>query len=299
MWDRVLAHKQFIQGPEVFEFEEALAKYLNVKHVITCANGTDALQLVYMALDLDIVHTPAFNYVSSWEAAKLLNIDIHPCDVDYDTFNIDVDTIETPIFKMKRAIVATHLFGQQCNMDAVMLKAQKIGAVVIEDNAQSLGSTCNGKHLTGLVGTTSFFPTKNLACMGDGGAVYTNDDKLAAKIRKIARHGQSEKYHYDCVGINSRLDTIQATVLLENLKTLDGKIAQQVNRAARLAIEHGWPKIENPHTFNNFTIKVKDRSKYQGRVYYPIPLHKTKAYRTNIKLPVSEKLCKEVISITS
>jgi UDP-2-acetamido-2-deoxy-ribo-hexuluronate aminotransferase len=301
----VLKHGQFIRGEEVTLFEQELAAYLGVKHVISCGNGTDALQLVYMALNLDGVIIPAFNYVSSAEAAELLGICVDFCDVHEDTYNINPDTIPNYIYGTKVdkvAIVATHLFGQQCDMDAVMHKAKKIHAVVIEDNAQSLGATWKGKHLTGLVGTTSFFPTKNLAGVGDGGAVYTNSDKLAKKIRKLANHGQYKKYYYDEVGINSRLDTIQAAVLRERLKELPEKIQKQQVRAYALAKEFYLPEGTH-HTFNNFTIRIKNRAKFiknttrPYRIYYPMGIHQQKAYKTNISLPVTEQLCKEVISL--
>jgi UDP-2-acetamido-2-deoxy-ribo-hexuluronate aminotransferase len=297
-----MKHGQFIRGEDVTLFEQELAAYLGVKHVISCGNGTDALQLVYMALNLFEVFIPSFNYVSSAEAARLLNILVHFCDVHEDTYNINPDSIK-PSMSYDAAIVATHLFGQQCDMDAVMHKAKKLRAVVIEDNAQSLGATWKGKHLTGLVGITSFFPTKNLAGAGDGGAVYTNSDKLAKKIRKLANHGQYKKYYYDEVGINSRLDTIQAAVLRERLKELPEKIQKQQVRAYKLAKEYYLPQGNSQHTFNNFTIRVKNRAKFiksldkPYRIYYPLGLHQQRAYKTNISLPVTEKLCKEVISL--
>jgi dTDP-4-amino-4,6-dideoxygalactose transaminase len=300
--NKVIKHGQFINGPEVQEFAVKLAEYLEVKHVIPCANGTDALQLAMMAKlnPGDEIIVPAFTYIAPAEAAKLLGLKIVYADVDFGTYNLDPEKL--PLSKNTKAIVAVHLFGQQCDMVRLKKIAKDNKIYLIEDNAQSLGSTCNGKYLTGDVGTTSFFPSKNLSCFGDGGAVYTNNDLLAKKIKALANHGQTRvKYYHDYVGINSRLDTIQAAILLEKLKTLDQKITEQIKRAAILSKTYGMPEIYNPHTFNNFTITVKNREKFmkevKSRIYYPLPVYKQKAYKQDIKLEVTERLCKQVVTL--
>jgi UDP-2-acetamido-2-deoxy-ribo-hexuluronate aminotransferase len=285
-----MKHGQFINGPEVQQFEEKLSEYLNVKHVITCANGTDALQLVYMATEVKRVEMPSFNYVASAEALRLIGGEIDFVDVDPYLYVINN---KTPKFNHPDAVVVVGLFGYKPD--------SCIHAItwVIEDNAQCLGATVDGKHLTGDVGITSFFPTKNLACMGDGGAIYTDDDELAEKIRALKNHGQRfEKYHYDYIGLNSRLDTIQAAILIENLKELDNKIEQQRERGLKLCHKYGIPFNEE-HTYNNFTIRVKDRAKFKEphRVYYPVPLHYQKPYYQDVYLPVTEQLCKEVVTL--
>ena len=299
--ERVMKHGQFINGPEVQEFEEKLAEYLGVKHVITCGNGTDALYLVYKALNFKFTYVmmPSFNFVSASEA--LLNLGGVPVwvDVDYDTYNVANITANAPL-------VAVGLFGLKPDYDTIKTP------LLIEDNAQCLGAKYKGKHLTGLVGVTSFFPTKNLACLGDGGAVYTNDDALAETIRMLRNHGRKDgdKYTYHVVGVNSRLDTIQASILIERLKELDNKIEKQRVRAYSLCRRFGV-KFNDEHTYNNFTIKIEDRDvknhksnllspkdvKY--RVYYPVPLHHQHPYNNNYpySLPVTERLCKEVITI--
>lgn len=300
---KVIQHGQFINGPEVNEFAIKLAEYLKVGYVIPCANGTDALQLAMMATlkPGDEVIIPAFTYIAPIEAATLLGLKVVFADVDYETYNLDPSKL--PITKKTKAIIPVHLFGQQCNMRDIMYLAKKHNLLVIEDNAQSLGAHSNNKYLNGHIGCTSFFPTKNLACMGDGGAVYTNDKELAQRIKAIANHGQSkQKYYHDFVGINSRLDTIQAAILLERLKELPKKIQSQIVRAVKLGVEYGYPKSENFHTFNNFTIKVKNRAKFvkdvpNYRIYYPLPAYKQKAYKQDIKLEITEKLCKEVITL--
>jgi UDP-2-acetamido-2-deoxy-ribo-hexuluronate aminotransferase len=294
--EKVIAHGQFINGPEVEEFEKKLSEYLDVKHVITCANGTDALQLAYMAtLEPDSwILMPSFNYVSSAEAAIISGNNIEFCDVDYDTYNVSPDTVYDFLSRdlYIDAVVAVSLFGLKPNLTEIKEMCDGYGCILIEDNAQSLGAKHNGKHLTGLIGTTSFFPTKNLACMGDGGAVYTNDDKIAKLVRALKSHGQAkEKYHYDYVGINSRLDTIQAAILIERLKGLELKINAQRMRAYSVL-----GAIDTQHTYNN--IVVKERKKYpNNRVYYPKPFHKQKPYKRDYKLPVTEKLCREVTTL--
>lgn len=296
----------WVNGDEIKSFEANLASFLGVKNVITCANGTDALQLVYMALLKrgDEIIVPSFTFVSTAEAAKLLGLKIVFADVDYMTFNIDPEKL--PISKRTKAIVAVHHFGQQADTTKLLEICNKKGIILIEDNAQSLGSKqSNGKVLTGLVGTTSFFPMKVLGCWGDGGAVYTNDKKLALKIRMLANHGQRERYNYELVGINSRLDTLQSIVLSEKLKSLPEKIQANINRAHSLSVKHGFelPYARHPHTYSYFTVRVKNRDRFLEtfshpyRIYYPLPLHKQKAYKTNVKLPVSEKLCREVLTL--
>lgn len=295
----IIKRKDFINGLEVHEFARQFESKFKVKYCLPCANGTDALQLAYMALlnRGDEVIIPAFTYISPVEAATLLGLKVVFSDVDYHTYNIDPNKIK--ITKRTKAIVAVHLFGQHCDMTSLKYLAKKHNLILIEDNAQSLGGTSDGKYFNGDIGCTSFFPSKNLSCYGDGGAVYTNSKETYLKIKAIANHGQTKrKYFHDYVGINSRLDTIQASVLIKNLKTFDSKIDQQIERAIDLGQKYGMPEMQNPHTFNNFTIKVKNRNIMPPhRVYYPIPAYKQKAYKQNIKLEVTERLCKEVITL--
>jgi UDP-2-acetamido-2-deoxy-ribo-hexuluronate aminotransferase len=299
---RVIDHGQFILGPEVYEFEKQLADYLGVKHVITCANGTDALMLAYMATMPGGQHIlmPSFNYVASAEAAMMTGNYPEFCDVDYDTYNITPEIIAEQLRFDDHiaAVCAVSLFGLKPDLTEIKRICDKYRVILIEDNAQSLGAKHNGQHLTGLVGTTSFFPSKNLACMGDGGAVYTNDDEIAAKVRALARHGQTgKKYHYQYVGMNSRLDTIQAAILIERLKELDSVIELQKTVALDKCEKYGV-MFNKEHTYNNFTIKVKNRNKYpDARVYYPVPLHKQEPYLSDVHLPITDKLCKEVITL--
>ena len=241
----VINSTQFINGEEVKKFQEELATYLGVKHVITCGNGTDALQIAMMGLGLkpgDEVITPSYTYIATTEVIGLLGLKPVFVDCDPDTFNISPKSIEKSITEKTRAIVPVHLFGQSCNMTEIMDIASKHDLYVIEDNAQAIGCTYNGfenPHKTGTIGNvgcTSFFPSKNLGCYGDGGALMTNDDELASQLRMIANHGQSKKYYHDRVGCNSRLDNLQAAILRIKLKELDTYIHNRQKAASFMMI---------------------------------------------------------------
>lgn len=326
----VINNTAFINGPAVKEFQKDLETYLNVKHVIPCANGTDALQIAMMALGLkpgDEVITADFTYVATAEVIGLLGLVPVLVDVKEDTFEISIDAIEKKITSKTKAIVPVHLYGQCCNMEAIMALAKKHNLYVIEDVAQALGADyifADGSKkkagTVGNVGCTSFFPSKNLGCYGDGGAMYTNDDDLAAKLRMIAHHGQSKQYIHDVLGVNSRLDTIQAAVLKVKLKQLDN-YAKARNNAAdfydKAFANH--PKIKTParakfstHVFHQYTLKLNgvDRDKLReflaernipSMIYYPIPLHKQNAFKSDrnkeVDFPITMKLCSSVISL--
>ena len=326
----VINNTAFINGPEVKAFQAELEKYLGVKHVIPCANGTDALQIVMMALDLkpgDEVITANFTYVATAEVIALLGLKPVLVDVNPDTFDIDVKAIEKAIGPKTKAIVPVHLFGQCANMEQVMALAKKHNLFVIEDVAQAIGAEytfSDGKKqkagTIGTVGCTSFFPSKNLGCYGDGGAMYTNDDQLAAKIRMISNHGQSVQYVHDSIGVNSRLDSIQAAILRIKLRELDHYAAAR-NKAADYydkALANN-PKIKTPvratfsdHVFHQYTLQLNGVNRTALReyladkdipamIYYPIPLHMQKAYADprykEGDFPVTEKLCASVISL--
>jgi UDP-2-acetamido-2-deoxy-ribo-hexuluronate aminotransferase len=327
---QVIENTAFINGPEVKSFQSDLEKYLGVKHVIPCANGTDALQIAMMALDLkpgDEVITANFTYVATAEVIALLGLTPVLVDVYPDTFDINVEAIEKAITPKTKAIVPVHLFGQCANMEAIMSLAKKHHLYVIEDTAQAIGAdytfSNGGTHKAGTIGTvgcTSFFPSKNLGCYGDGGALYTNDDALAAKIRMIANHGQSVQYVHDSIGVNSRLDSIQAAVLRIKLKHLDEYAAARNKVAAyydNAFANH--PKLKTParvknsnHVFHQYTLQLKnvDRNALRtylsengvpAMIYYPIPLHMQKAYTDprykEGDFPVTEQLCASVISL--
>ncbi len=326
----VINSTAFINGPAVKEFQKDLETYLNVKHVIPCANGTDALQIAMMALGLkpgDEVITANFTYVATAEVIGLLGLTPVLVDVNENTFDINIEAIEKNITPKTKAIVPVHLYGQCCNMEAIMAIAKKHNLFVIEDVAQALGAdyifadgTKKKAGTIGTVGSTSFFPSKNLGCYGDGGAIYTNDDNLAAKLRMIAHHGQSKQYIHDVLGVNSRLDTIQAAILKVKLKRLDS-YAKARNNAAdfydKAFANHA--KIKTPvrakysnHVFHQYTLTLKEIDRNNLReflanknipsmIYYPIPLHKQNAYKSerfNDKdFPITEKLCAHVISL--
>jgi len=326
----VINNTAFINGPAVKEFQADLEKYLNVKHVIPCANGTDALQIAMMALALkpgDEVITASFTYVATAEVIGLLGLTPVLVDVDKDTFNINVEAIERAITPNTKAIVPVHLFGQCANMEQIIALAKKYDLFVIEDVAQAIGADytfSDGKKLKagtiGTIGCTSFFPSKNLGCYGDGGAIFTNDDLLAKKLRMIAHHGQSKQYVHDVLGINSRLDTIQAAILKEKLKHLDEYAAAR-NKAAnyydKAFANHS--KIITPiraknstHVFHQYTIQLVgvDRTKFREQlfergipamIYYPIPLHLQNAYKSDRfkkeDFSITEKLCATVLSL--
>ena len=326
----VLNTTAFINGPAVKEFQADLEKYLNVKHVIPCANGTDALQIAMMALDLkpdDEVITASFTYVATAEVIGLLGLTPVLVDVYPDTFDIDIEAIEKNITPKTKAIVPVHLFGQCADMERIMALAKKHNLFVIEDVAQAIGADytfSDGRKqkagTIGDIGCTSFFPSKNLGCYGDGGAMYTNNDDLAKKMRMIAHHGQSVQYVHDVLGVNSRLDTIQAVVLKAKLKHLD-EYATARNRVADYYDKTfaNNPKLKTPvraknstHVFHQYTLQLNgiDRTKLREQlsekgipamIYYPIPLHMQNAYKSDRfkqgDFPVTEKLCACVLSL--
>lgn len=327
----VLETTAYINGPQVQQFQKNLESYLGVKHVIPCANGTDALQIAMMGLDLkpgDEVITADFTFAATVEVIALLQLTPVLVDVDPKTFNIDVDAIKKAITPKTKAIVPVHLFGQCANMEAIMEIAEEHNLYVIEDNAQAIGASytyTDGRKIkvgtVGHVGSTSFFPSKNLGCYGDGGAIFTNDDELAHKLRGIVNHGMYERYHHDVVGVNSRLDSIQAAVLDVKLPHLDEYISARIKAAnAYDKAFEGYDEIITPHregsednhVFHQYTLKVKgvDRDALVKHlndngipcgVYYPIPLHLQKAYRDSryneADFTVTNQLVKEVISL--
>ena len=327
----VLETTAYINGPKVHEFQKNLENYLGVKHVIPCANGTDALQIAMMGLNLkpgDEVITADFTFAATVEVIALLQLKPVLVDVDPDTFNINIEAIKKAITPKTKAIVPVHLFGQCANMEAIMEIAKEHNLFVIEDNAQAIGATytySNGhKEKVGTIGhvaSTSFFPSKNLGCYGDGGAIFTNDDDLAHYIRGIVNHGMYERYHHDVVGVNSRLDTIQAAVLDAKLPLLDSynqariKAANAYDKAfenhKNITTPHREGDEDN-HVFHQYTLKIKavDRDalvKHLNEngipcgVYYPIPLHLQKAYKDSRykeeDFKVTNQLVKEVISL--
>ncbi len=335
---QILETSAFINGPEVHAFQKELEEYLQVKHVIPCANGTDALQIAMMGLGLkpgDEVITADFTFAATVEVIALLQLTPVLVDVYPDTFNIDIEAIEKAITPKTKAIVPVHLFGQCANMDAILDLAKKHDLFVIEDNAQAIGAKYLSKDGTkqvagsmGHVGATSFFPSKNLGCYGDGGAIFTNDDKLAHTLRGIVNHGMYERYHHDVVGVNSRLDSIQAAVLRAKLPKLDGYCEARRNaaRAYSKAFE-GQEHIVTPvtvnncggicdvcdcHVFHQYTLRITNgkrdelaqflaKNEVPFGIYYPIPLHKQKAYlddRYNeADFPVTNQLVTEVLSL--
>tara|TARA_B110000902_G_scaffold2717_1_gene3010 strand:- start:25416 stop:26558 length:1143 start_codon:yes stop_codon:yes gene_type:complete len=326
----ILESAQFINGPEVKSFQSEMEDYLGVKHVIPCANGTDALQIALMALGLkpgDEVITPSFTYIATTEVMALLGLKPIFVEVDRDTFCIAPDSIEAAISSKTKAIVPVHLYGQAANMDAIMAIAKKYDLFVIEDNAQAIGSDYsheNGKTTKtgtiGDIGCTSFFPSKNLGCYGDGGAICTNNDELADKMRMIANHGQSKRYYHDVVGCNSRLDSIQAAVLRIKLRKLDGYID-----ARRKVADHydnffaNIPGIKTPvrteysrHVFHQYTLTFEgiDRDELNqfladrdvpSMIYYPVPAHKQKMFESfgsgETELPITDWLTHRVMSL--
>lgn len=318
----------FIKGPQVKKFSDSLADYLGAKHVITCANGTDALQIALMALGLnqgDEVIVPCFTYVATVEVIALLKLKPVIIEVDPKTFNVTADLIEKAITPKTKAIVPVHLFGQCADMEPIMNVAKKYNLFVVEDTAQAIGADytfsdnrVNKAGTIGDIGCTSFFPSKNLGCYGDGGALCTNNDELAALISKIANHGQAKKYHHEVVGVNSRLDTLQAAILSVKLKELDN-YCQARSKAAAYYDEHlhglNWLQIpvrqpNSTHVFHQYTLKVDDRNGLKeylagkgipSMVYYPVPLHLQEAFRSPEynpgDFPISEALCSQVLSL--
>ncbi|MFW5889808.1 MAG: DegT/DnrJ/EryC1/StrS family aminotransferase [Marinilabiliaceae bacterium] len=327
--EKVLLHGRYINGPEVGEFSAALSAYLDGARIVTCGNGTDALQAALMALDLepgDEVIIPDFSFVSPAEVVALLGMQPVPADVDPRTFNLDPRAVRQVITGKTRAVIPVHLFGQAAPMDEIMGIAEAHGLYVVEDAAQSLGTTCfvNGEEKAagtiGHIGCTSFFPSKNLGCFGDGGACITHDPELAERLDKIVHHGAREKYYNEMIGINSRLDTLQAAVLIEKLKHLDDLLDRR-RKTAEIYLKELKPVSfvqlpENPeygkHSFNQFTLKVTgglrdNLKKYLSEkgipsmIYYPYPVHHLPAFEGFLpedqNLPVSEQLCGEVLSL--
>ncbi len=330
-FEEVLTNTAFINGPEVHAFQKDLEDYLGVKHVIPCGNGTDALQIAMMGLGLqpgDEVITVDFTFAATVEVIALLQLTPVLVDVEPDTFNIDIEALKKAITPKTKAIVPVHLFGQVANMDAIMEIAKEHNLFVIEDTAQAIGADYTWKDgskqkagTIGHVGATSFFPSKNLGCYGDGGAIFTNDDALAYTLRGVVNHGMYERYHHDVVGVNSRLDALQAAVLRAKLPHLDTynnkrkEAARKYNEA--LAGEtHIVTPVQNgdefSHVYHQYTLKITNGKrdalvKYLGEngipcgVYYPIPLHSQKAYAdekyNEADFSVTNQLVKEVISL--
>lgn len=320
----------YVNGPAVKSFQKNLETYLSVNHVIPCANGTDALQIAMMAVGLapgDEVIVPAFTYVATAEVIALLQLKPIMVDVDPHTFNITAEIIEQAITSKTKAVVPVHLFGQCADMESIMAVAQKHNLYIFEDTAQAIGATytfSDGSKKSagtiGHVGTTSFFPSKNLGCYGDGGAMFANDEAIAKQLRMVANHGQSKTYYHDVVGCNSRLDTIQAAILDIKLRHLDDYEAARVKVAD--AYDAAFANIEgiqtpvraknSTHVFHQYTMKIKDgkRDELQAylenkgipaRVYYPVSLDEQKAFQNHAIIPspltVSKQLCKEVLSL--
>jgi UDP-2-acetamido-2-deoxy-ribo-hexuluronate aminotransferase len=327
---RVIDSTAFINGPEVKEFEKELAAYLGVKHVIGCANGTDALQIAMMALDLkpgDEVITASFTFVATVEVVALLGIVPVFADVLPGTFNLDPEDIKRKITPKTKAIVPVHLFGQTADMEAIMAIAKEHGLAVIEDNCQAVGSDytfSDGSRkksgTIGHVGTTSFFPSKNLGCYGDGGALFTNDDDLAKKLRRVCNHGSEVRYYHEVVGVNSRLDSLQAAILRIKLRRLDEYGAARNAAAAFYDKELGGipalriPERSKPstHVFHQYTLRVIDGRRdglkqhleahgVPAMIYYPVSCHLQNAYKSvrcpEGSLPVTEQLTREVLSL--
>ncbi|MGQ0727862.1 DegT/DnrJ/EryC1/StrS family aminotransferase [Acidovorax sp.] len=317
---RVLEHGQFILGPEVSDLEEKLESYTGAKYCITVANGTDALQIALMALGVglgDEVITPGFSYIATAETATLLRAKPVYVDIDARTYNLDPALLESAITSRTKAIVPVNLYGQCADYDAINAIAAKYGIPVIEDAAQSFGATYKGRKSCTLstIGCTSFFPSKPLGCYGDGGAIFTNDDELAKVMRQIARHGQARRYEHIQVGVNSRLDTLQAAILLPKLAVLDEEltIRQQVaSHYTCLLGEAGiestpWIEPYNTSAWAQYTIRISGRDALQERlnkagiptaVHYPIPLNKQPAVaQPHAKLPVGDAASALVVSL--
>jgi UDP-2-acetamido-2-deoxy-ribo-hexuluronate aminotransferase len=326
----VLLSSAFIKGPDVKLFEEELQGYMGVKHVVSCANGTDALQLAMMVLGLkpgDEVITTDFTFISTVEVVALLGLKLVLADTEPGTFNISVEAVRKSITPRTKALVPVHLFGQCADMEGLMELAKKHNLFVIEDAAQATGTDYHFKNGTskkagtiGHIGTTSFFPSKNLGCYGDGGALYTNDDAIAGKLRSIANHGMKVRYHYDDIGVNSRLDTIQAAILrvklkhLSKLNTARQALAEMYDEAFAGCRSITTPERVNysTHIFHQYTIRVRNGKRDElkkflesknipSAVYYPGPLHMQEAYSylgyKESDFPVTTSLCKEVLSL--
>lgn len=326
----VIDSTAFVKGAKVTEFQTHLEQYLGVKHVIPVGNGTDALQIAMMALGLkpgDEVITPTFTFIATAEVVALLGLTPVVVDVDFDTFNMDVEAVRRAITPRTRAIAPVHLFGQNANMEALLALAREHNLFVVEDACQSIGAEytfADGQRVRsgcmGNIGCTSFFPSKNLGCYGDGGALFTNDDELARRIRMVANHGMEVRYHHDRVGVNSRLDSIQAAVLDAKLPHLDEYIAARQKAAAYYtAAFASCDKILTPviapqttHVFHQYTLRLvgcdRDRVRQYladrnipSMIYYPVPLHLQKAYQDPRykagDFPVAERLASSVLSL--
>ena len=317
---RVLDHGQYILGPEVGELEERLAAYTGARHCITVANGTDALQIAQMALGIgpgDEVITPGFTYIATAETVALLRAKPVYVDVDARTCNLDPTKLEAAITPRTKAIIPVSLYGQCADYDAINAIAARHGIAVIEDAAQSFGATYKGRKSCNLttIACASFFPSKPLGCYGDGGAIFTNDDELAKVMRQIARHGQDRRYHHIRVGVNSRLDTLQAAVLLPKLAVLDVELEQRQVVAQRYEqllasakeLVTPWVEPHNVSAWAQYTVRVKQRDAVQARlnasgiptaVHYPIPLNRQPAVADpDVSLPVGDAVAEEVISL--
>lgn len=327
---QVIESSAFINGPQVKEFAGKLADYVHCKHVITCGNGTDALQIALMALDLkpgDEVIVPAFTYVASAEVIGLLGLTPVMVDVDYNTFNVTLKNIEKALSPKTKAIIPVHLFGQSCDMAPIMEFANKHKLYVVEDNAQAIGArytfpdgSAKFTGTIGHIGCTSFFPSKNLGCYGDGGAIFTDDDVLGERLKMIANHGQQVKYHHMVIGCNSRLDTIQAVVLNAKLPHLDEYCearyaAAQYYTSALKGIDGIITPVEQPnstHVYHQYTLKVlngkRDALKQYladngipSMIYYPLPLQQQEAFsnitRAAESLDTAAKLAASVLSL--
>ncbi|MAM04496.1 MAG: transcriptional regulator [Flavobacteriales bacterium] len=323
-----MSSTNYINGPQVEKFSIEFKNYLNAKYVIPCANGTDALQIALMSLDLkpgDEIICPAFTYVATAEVIALLGLTPVMCDVDSQTFNVTKENIEPLITKKTKVIVPVHLFGQSCQMKEIVELAKSYNLYIIEDNAQSVGADCflnDSKIKTGTIGdigTVSFFPSKNLGCFGDGGAIITNNEILAKKIKMIANHGQLKKYYHQVVGCNSRLDSIQASILSVKLKYLDDYILSR-NKMAKIydnelcdinEIKLPYRSKFSSHVFHQYTIQVNSRrdelqsfllsNNIPAMIYYPVPLYRQKAYTQYVKSDFCIKnvddLCNKVLSL--
>jgi dTDP-4-amino-4,6-dideoxygalactose transaminase len=326
----VIDSTAFIKGGKVVDFQHDLEAYLNVKHVIPVGNGTEALQIALMALGLkpgDEVITPTFTFIATAEVVALLGLTPVVVDVDFDTFNISLESVKKAITPKTKAIVPVHLFGQNADMEGIFAVAKEHNLYIVEDACQSMGSVytfSDGRKAhsgcMGDIGCTSFFPSKNLGCYGDGGAIFTNNDELAAKMRIIANHGMVERYHHDMVGVNSRLDSIQAAVLEVKLKRLNEYVtSRQIAAAYYDAAFANNEKLiipaknnQSTHAFHQYTLKLNGVNRAElieyladkgipAMIYYPVPLHLQKAYQDSRykagDFPVSEKLCQCVVSL--
>ena len=321
----VLDSAAFINGPEVKQFETELQDYLNVKHVIPCGNGTDALQIALMALGLepgDEVITADFTFAATVEVVDLLKLNSILVDVDYDTFTIDTEKLKAAITPKTKAIIPVHLFGQCANMDEIMAIAKEHNLYVVEDTAQAIGADYKGRKAgtIGHIGCTSFFPSKNLGCYGDGGAIFTNDDDIAYRLRGIVNHGMYKRYYHDEVGVNSRLDSVQAAVLRRKLPLLNDYNAARNKAAAYYTaafadIDELLTPVkgeDTTHVFHQYTLRVTNgkRNELQAfltekeipaMIYYPVPLRKQKAYDNghynDADFPNTNKLVEEVMSL--